>query len=249
MIVMRKLFVSFLIVLVSVSGVFGQSDPMPALPFSKDCGRSDYDCFANFFLYWLGFEADSHMMTVPVLNIKVEVPGRREYQNNDKRGAQGFLMEIIIPLIALTLITWGLMSQLKIFGRKDWINTVLAFLMVIISARIGLFRSIVGLVFMVGPIYAFGLWGILFFTGLWFIFKRIHVGMKTEAVVSETAHRRIQELTDEWNELIEKEAELVDKLGEETDSGRQAEINKHLDRIKERKKQIEDQRKNIRRQI
>jgi len=239
---MKKMLAILLIVTLSMNVVFAEA--IPPLPI-RDC--SSYDCLADFVLYWFSFQKSS--TTLNVLGLKIELSGRDQYKTADK-GAAGFLSEVIIPLVALTLITFGFMSQLKIFGRKlDWINPTLSFLMVIISLRVGIFRSLVGLVFAVGPGYAFILWAILFFTGLWFIFRKTHTGMKTDAVVSEIGLKHIQELNDEWNELIEKEADLVDRLGEETDATKQAEINKHLEKIKERKKQIEDQQKNIRRQI
>ena len=211
---MKKILVSLLVVLLSVNVVFAEA--IPPVPFTKGCSSigGNYDCFINFIMYWFGFPKTKSV--VNLFGIDVELEGRDAYYEAQK-GATGFLTEIIIPLVALTLITFGFMFRLNIFGRRlDWINPVLSFLMVIVSAKIGIFRVLVGLVFTVGPAYAFVLWAILFFTGLWFIFKKAYYRGATEVGLHKTYYTQAKELEQEIKDIRKQKNEIMQRIAVET---------------------------------
>jgi hypothetical protein len=183
---------------------------MPPVPLIGSC--SGWDCFVDFILFWLGFPESPGNISIPLINKSIPVKGYKDYHIGETPGPSGFLLEIVIPLAAFTLILYGFASQLDIFGYSKWINVVLAFLMVIVSAKIGIFRAIVGLVFSVLPTYTFIIWTVLFVVGVWFIFRKGLIKGQTAISTANIVNDSIADLNREIMELRNRRNRLVRQL-------------------------------------
>lgn len=74
------------------------------------------------------------------------------------------LQFLVFPFIALLVIIYGILEQVRIFRRKSWINAVLAFLIAAMAGPTG------GLVYLVRFVFVgYGWYGFLIFAGLLFV--------------------------------------------------------------------------------
>ncbi len=236
---MKKIFVTTLVILLSFSWVFAELiPPFPLTPACSGIGNGGlYDCFVNFFLYWLGFpQSTQNMNFFGAFNFRVL--GRDNYYERNW-GPPRFLMDILVPFVAVFLVTFGFMSRLRIFGRgMDWINVVLSFLMIIFIGRVHIFGYFVGIIFTIGPIYAFGIWALLFFTGIWFLFIKARGSMGAEAQIAETKWELIKQDKRQLRELMATEAQLLRQLSATDDAEKKAKIESNLDKVKARIDQV-----------
>ena len=230
---MRRIFTTLLVILVSFNIVFAES--IPPFPLTSGCSGigsgSFYDCFVNFFLYWLGFpETTQTMNFFGAFNFKVL--GRQNYWERNW-GPPRFLMDIFVPFVAVFLVTFGFMSRLKIFGRgMDWINVVLSVLMILFIGRVHIFGYFVGIIFTIGPIYAFGIWALLFFTGIWFLYIKARGTMGAEAQIANTKWELIKGQKSRLKELMATETQLLRQMAETEDADKKAKIEARVDKVK-----------------
>ena len=243
---MRRIFTTLLVILVSFNIVFAES--IPPFPLTSGCSGigsgSFYDCFVNFFLYWLGFpETTQTMNFFGAFNFKVL--GRQNYWERNW-GPPRFLMDIFVPFVAVFLVTFGFMSRLKIFGRgMDWINVVLSVLMILFIGRVHIFGYFVGIIFTIGPIYAFGIWALLFFTGIWFLYIKARASMGTEAGLYKTYKTEIDELNREIKDIRARKDELMRRIAVEDNEAKIGKLQAAYESLDEREGKIHARKKDL----
>ena len=217
---MKKILVSLLVVLLSVNGVFAAITKISDIKCSFDSVGNGYDCIVSYILYFF------------------RVPNIEDYYWEKPSGPPNFLAQIIVPLVALFVITYGFMINIDIFGRKNrWINVVLTVLMIFATIPTGVFGRVIFFVFQWGPRYAFVMWALLFVIGVWSIFSKTRARMGTEAAVAQTKWDLIKEEKNQLKELMVTESELLRQLAgaKAEDKGK---IETSLDKIKARIDQI-----------
>lgn len=220
---MKKIFVSFLVILLSVSGVL-------AAPPTSECknmksGSDWYDCIVSNFLYF-------------VRASKID-----EYKWNGAEGPSGFLLHIIVPLVALFVITYGFMVNINIFGRRNqWINIVLTVLMVFITVPTGAFFWVVYYVLSYAPRYAFIIWAVLFVIGVWGVFRKTRARIGTESQIAETKHDLIKHERNTLKELMTAKTQLLRDLAAEVDPDKKPKISDEIAKIN---KDIDDRKSTI----
>ena len=194
---MKKILVSLLVVLLSVNGVFAAITKISDIKCSFDSVGNGYDCIVSYILYFF------------------RVPNIEDYYWEKPSGPPNFLAQIIVPLVALFVITYGFMINIDIFGRKNrWINVVLTVLMIFATIPTGVFGRVIFFVFQWGPRYAFVMWALLFVIGVWSIFRRTRARMGTEASTAEVVNKAIRDLDNEIMELRSRKNDLLDKMAD-----------------------------------
>ena len=240
---MKKILVLFLILLlmidtVSARGAFSQR--VPDIPFfTGTCkleGMRDakhaYDCFMHFFVYWFGFNYDQ----------------RKIYEYEQSPGPVGLLRDIFVPFVALSVVTFGFMVNLNIFGKKqNWINIVMTILMVLFTLRpTGLFVRFIHIVLTLGSRWAFVLWTILFFAGTWSIFNRARLRMATELSVYQTYKSEADAIKKEIGNIKNRESEILARIATEKDEGKMSKLKEMYEKLKDEERDLRARLKDLR---
>ncbi len=90
--------------------------------------------------------------------------------------------------------------------------------MVFFTIPTGILADIILFVFTAGPLYAFGIWTILFVVGVWSIFKKARARMGTETRIQETYKTEIDSLNEQITDIKNKKAQILARIAAETDA-------------------------------
>jgi hypothetical protein len=154
-----------------------------------------------------------------------------------------FMQYLVFPFIALWVVLFGILSEIRIFRRREGINAIIAFLIAMIAGPTG------GLVWLVrNSLIVLGAWGFLVFAALLGVGITLWAASRLWAWGAPWTTKTMRGKAMEAFEIERKAGRLRDYYNELMAAGRYAEAKAVLDEIfklEEQKKKIKEEKGGI----